>query len=1133
MGVAGLWKLLLPIGRRISLETLDGKVLAIDASIWWIQLEQALRRRNSDGEGINENSSATFSLLIKLFLHRLCKLKFYNIRPVFVLDGKTPEIKLRTLRQRRKQQGGDESYERSERHLQRIAKQLLQKQFLASQSKVAKTKATSNRRSGPSDSDKQSSATTHTKATSSFAPGFDPGAQHKQATEHVAQQLKSPPAWQQPQDEEVVVLRDEDELPEELSTSNDWDDDGDDDDTYGPDDFGEADDQRHTNSIKFDTGMYQKQQSMTDQVQSVWRLPSHERKAALEQMQRQYRLQSRKEFMPAAAQPQSFSQVQLKHFLKSCQLRQAIVQQQQSVTANDSSAPGGYRKKRKLWGQPTAYDRSIRVELIREDAHSKIDREFSQESEEGGFLRPSHDKRKSDEAGSSLRNNMQGPLGGFMAKTKRTRLENTLVTAMDASVTAASMTNELVNRDDLDVVVDPDTQMFQDQQLAEALQSVEYEEHEDDDSHLENYADERESNIFVWQEQSKKTLNDAKLSQSPVEMNYDSDIEWEDGDATDDTKCQIWKIDDETVKNRNDISEKKQPVSDPIEAKDGSDIEWEEGDAKEACRRKYSFSLQSGKTIEQVMLDKTNAGDPEPGQDDSDDEEVQMVYEASTGVIEKATGKVSALSSDTTPTSFQDRASMLPDIEKKDSGQGKNDSLITKPVPVKKTRSFNSEDYTTGVASKVFETVPGNISNTEALEQAQKTASNLANWAGRVFRRAMKEVSEDSFEPNDKARDEVESSARAAVTNANPVQDASTSTKEPRLLDIAGTCAKKAATLTNPSVTSEQSAPKFSRTFTWPSESLDPSAFAPHESQLDDQRSQQQRDESTGTGEMRDEMRETLLQLLRFFGVPYVEAPAEAEAQCVELERLGLVDGIVTEDSDAFVFGGNTIYKNMFDEMKYVEVYRASDAEKEMSLGRNEMVALAMLLGGDYTEGVRGVGIVNAMEVLDAFDMSRGPKQGLMDFHNWLTMFNPIEDAPSEAIRRDEASLSRLEEFSRKHRSAKTRWETPGNFPSDRVIAAYMSPVVDNSSEKFSWGTPDVENLVHFCSQYIGWSREETIKVLEPVTKKASSRYHQTRIDSFMRYEDSIKFAKVRSRRLRKVLGLDDQESDTLNTPEV
>lgn len=74
-----------------------------------------------------------------------------------------------------------------------------------------------------------------------------------------------------------------------------------------------------------------------------------------------------------------------------------------------------------------------------------------------------------------------------------------------------------------------------------------------------------------------------------------------------------------------------------------------------------------------------------------------------------------------------------------------------------------------------------------------------------------------------------------------------------------------------------------------------------------------------------------------------------------------------------------------------------------------------------------------------------------------------------------------------------------------------------------------MENLIPFCAQHIGWSREETIKVLDPVTKKTNGGFHQTRIDSFMKYEDSIKFAKVRSKRLRKVLGLEDQGNETHN----
>ena len=53
MGVHNLWALLLPISRRVSIETLTNKVLAVDASIWLVQFVKAMR----DSEG-NMNRNA-------------------------------------------------------------------------------------------------------------------------------------------------------------------------------------------------------------------------------------------------------------------------------------------------------------------------------------------------------------------------------------------------------------------------------------------------------------------------------------------------------------------------------------------------------------------------------------------------------------------------------------------------------------------------------------------------------------------------------------------------------------------------------------------------------------------------------------------------------------------------------------------------------------------------------------------------------------------------------------------------------------------------------------------------------------------------------------------------------------------
>jgi DNA excision repair protein ERCC-5 len=57
------------------------------------------------------------------------------------------------------------------------------------------------------------------------------------------------------------------------------------------------------------------------------------------------------------------------------------------------------------------------------------------------------------------------------------------------------------------------------------------------------------------------------------------------------------------------------------------------------------------------------------------------------------------------------------------------------------------------------------------------------------------------------------------------------------------------------------------------------------------------------------------------FGIPYIVAPFEAEAQCATLQLLDLVDGVVTDDSDALLFGAATVYRHMFRQEHDIERY--------------------------------------------------------------------------------------------------------------------------------------------------------------------------------------------------------------------
>ena len=59
--------------------------------------------------------------------------------------------------------------------------------------------------------------------------------------------------------------------------------------------------------------------------------------------------------------------------------------------------------------------------------------------------------------------------------------------------------------------------------------------------------------------------------------------------------------------------------------------------------------------------------------------------------------------------------------------------------------------------------------------------------------------------------------------------------------------------------------------------------------------------------------------------------------------------------------------RHIFEGKRYAEEYRTSDVASELGLDRGRLVALAQLLGGDYCEGVPGVGVVNAVEVVRAF----------------------------------------------------------------------------------------------------------------------------------------------------------------------
>lgn len=243
-----------------------------------------------------------------------------------------------------------------------------------------------------------------------------------------------------------------------------------------------------------------------------------------------------------------------------------------------------------------------------------------------------------------------------------------------------------------------------------------------------------------------------------------------------------------------------------------------------------------------------------------------------------------------------------------------------------------------------------------------------------------------------------------------------------------------------------------------------------YEQEMKQLRSQQKKDRRDAD-EVSHIMVSECQQLLKLFGLPYVTAPMEAEAQCAELVSLGLVDGIVTDDSDIFLFGGTRVYKNMFNQAKFVECYLTGDLEKEYVLDREKLIRFAHLLGSDYTEGIPGVGPVTALEILTEFPT-------LEEFRDWWSQVQMAANLPDDAH----------SAFRKKFKKKTTKLFLPPSFPDKRVDIAYLQPEIDPDPSAFQWGVPDLNALRQFLMSTVGWSHERTDEVLVPVIRDMNRR---------------------------------------------
>ncbi|CAG2167418.1 unnamed protein product [Oppiella nova] len=108
--------------------------------------------------------------------------------------------------------------------------------------------------------------------------------------------------------------------------------------------------------------------------------------------------------------------------------------------------------------------------------------------------------------------------------------------------------------------------------------------------------------------------------------------------------------------------------------------------------------------------------------------------------------------------------------------------------------------------------------------------------------------------------------------------------------------------------------------------------------------------------------------LLQLMGLPVIESPSEAEAQCAQLCKEGLVYATATEDMDALTFGSPRLIRNLTSgNNEKVKEYYLDKVLEGLEMTHNQFIDLGILMGCDYCDSIKGIGGKKGLELMKAY----------------------------------------------------------------------------------------------------------------------------------------------------------------------
>lgn len=102
-------------------------------------------------------------------------------------------------------------------------------------------------------------------------------------------------------------------------------------------------------------------------------------------------------------------------------------------------------------------------------------------------------------------------------------------------------------------------------------------------------------------------------------------------------------------------------------------------------------------------------------------------------------------------------------------------------------------------------------------------------------------------------------------------------------------------------------------------------------------------------------------------GVPFFQAPGEAETTCADLCKQGQVDFVISEDTDVLAYGAPILFTKINTSTDTCICVRYEDVLNGLSLTSNEFLDFCIMCGTDYNTNIAKVGPETAFKLIKKY----------------------------------------------------------------------------------------------------------------------------------------------------------------------